>query len=343
MPTHDDIAAQLELLRNHRQLLQISLVQLSGLSPLYAPPGVIKGVDDARSEIRQLKQILRAWGVPVDDLPNDEPPAPAQAIAPDQQLYDALLRLDYREQEGWFIKHLEHNRAAAFLIHGASPQFGQRWLLNRLLRQRIGTTDKVLPVDLYRKARGTDLSDLWREMCRRVGLAWPQPIGAIAERVGGWLKTQSVVLIFDNAEALLQGGIAAFVDEFWRPLVAIAQAAPAAGPHRLLMFLIDNDGAGDACSAPLAEASAPAWQPHQPIKLPAIGRFSERLLSSWIETMGTALPPPFPSLITQDAIDRAAREIVAQSQQGLPLETLITICEQCECQWYEKEAIWLKY
>lgn len=346
MPTQDDITAQLKLLQTHRQILQIALFQLAGLSPLYAPPGVIKSVDDARAEIRQIKQSLRAWGEHVDDHPNDEPPDQAgQPADPYLQLHDALLLLDYQTQDAWFGKYLDSSRIAAFLIHGDSPEYGQRWLLNRLLRQRISTTDKVLRVDLYRKTRGSDLSSLWREMAQRVGLGSSQPIPAIAERVGGWLKTQSVVLIFDNAEALLQGGLTTFVEEFWRPLVAIAQAAPAAGPQRLLMFLLDNDGAGAACSAPLAEIKDPAWQPHQPVKLPAIRRFSTPLLAGWIATVGTRLPQPFPNLLTedQDAIDRAADTIVEQSQQGLPLEAMIAICEQCECHWYEKEAVWLKY
>lgn len=346
MPPENDITAQLKLLSSHRQILQYALSQLAGFGPLEKPLHLLKSVDDARGEIRQLKQLLRTWGVPVDEHPNDEPPAQAAPPAdPYLQLHDALLLLDYQTQDAWFGKYLESSRIAAFLIHGDAPEYGQRWLLNRLLRQRISTTDKVLRVDLYRKTRGSDLGTLWREMAQRVGLNSSQPIPAIAERVGGWLKTQSVVLIFDNAEALLQGGIAEFVEQFWRPLVAIAQAATAAGPQRLLMFLIDNDGAGAACRAPLAELKDPAWQPHQPVKLPAIRRFSTPLLAGWIATVATTLPQPFPNLLTEDedAIDRVADTIIEQSRQGLPVEAMIAICEQCDCHWYEKEAVWLKY
>ena len=73
MPTHDDIAAQLELLRNHRQLLQISLVQLSGLSPLYAPPGVIKGVDDARSDPAETARLIAEAPEGFEVYSGDEP------------------------------------------------------------------------------------------------------------------------------------------------------------------------------------------------------------------------------------------------------------------------------
>src|SRR5262245_58125876 len=75
MPSQEDIANQQELLTTYRRRLAGHLKQQAALGEAYTPPGVPEGIRDARDNIRRLKEILRAWGVAVEDLPDDEPPA----------------------------------------------------------------------------------------------------------------------------------------------------------------------------------------------------------------------------------------------------------------------------
>src|SRR6478735_5802396 len=77
MPDQDDIAAQQALLQMHRQTLDVLLKQQAQLGESYAPPAIVNGIRIARASITQVKQSLRDWGVPAEDLPNDAPPASA--------------------------------------------------------------------------------------------------------------------------------------------------------------------------------------------------------------------------------------------------------------------------
>jgi hypothetical protein len=77
MPNQDDIAAQQALLQMHRQTLNVLLSQQAQLGETYAPPAVVNGIRIARASIAQVKQSLRDWGAPAEDLPNDAPPASA--------------------------------------------------------------------------------------------------------------------------------------------------------------------------------------------------------------------------------------------------------------------------
>ena len=72
MPTQEDINQQLQLLQTHRYTLFILLRQLAMHGSAYAPPGVMYGIHEARTNIQHLKKILREWGVSLPDNPSDE-------------------------------------------------------------------------------------------------------------------------------------------------------------------------------------------------------------------------------------------------------------------------------
>lgn len=71
MPNQDDIAAQQALLQMHRQTLDILLTQQAQFGEAYVPPAIVNGIRGARASIAQVKQSLRDWGTPAEDLPND--------------------------------------------------------------------------------------------------------------------------------------------------------------------------------------------------------------------------------------------------------------------------------
>lgn len=71
MPSRDDITHQQTLLSTYRRNLGYYLKQQAALGEAYAPPGVLNGIMEARSNIQRIKQVLRGWGVAVEDLPDD--------------------------------------------------------------------------------------------------------------------------------------------------------------------------------------------------------------------------------------------------------------------------------
>jgi hypothetical protein len=82
MPSQEDVANQQELLAVYRRTLAQLLRQQAQIGELYAPPAINYGIDEARANIRRIKATLREWGVPVEDHPDDEPPARAGASVP---------------------------------------------------------------------------------------------------------------------------------------------------------------------------------------------------------------------------------------------------------------------
>jgi hypothetical protein len=74
MPSQEDIAHQQELLAAYRRTLAQYLKQQALISELFTPPAIAHGTDEARANIRRVKSTLRTWGIPVEDLPDDEAP-----------------------------------------------------------------------------------------------------------------------------------------------------------------------------------------------------------------------------------------------------------------------------
>src|SRR5262245_41505220 len=68
----EDINSQYELLAVNRERLAHLLRQRDTLGIGQTPPGIIADIRDARTRIRQIKDVLRAAGTPVEDYPNDD-------------------------------------------------------------------------------------------------------------------------------------------------------------------------------------------------------------------------------------------------------------------------------
>lgn len=72
MSDQEAIQGQQQLLRTYRKTLAILLDQKAIQTSAFVPPGVIHGIDEARDNIRTIKQQLRDSGVVVEDVPGDE-------------------------------------------------------------------------------------------------------------------------------------------------------------------------------------------------------------------------------------------------------------------------------
>ncbi len=79
MPSQRDIDHQQSLLKIHRRNLDHYLTQQATLGTAHTPPGVIHGIESTREQIAQIKQTLRGWHVPVEDMPDDDTTRPTPA------------------------------------------------------------------------------------------------------------------------------------------------------------------------------------------------------------------------------------------------------------------------
>ncbi len=256
-------------------------------------------------------------------------------------LYRALLKLGYEEQVLSFIEFIEAQSIGAFLIHG-SPDYGQRWLLNRIMTQHIddGTTSKVLPVELHRIGRRIDVNTLWRELGGRVGLKRQNSSVEIVKRVYQWWQTQNVVLIFHDVNCMPENYLRELIHDFWLPLASQARESVSQRKFRLLMFFVDYEGCVGTRDTLFVERVEPNWEPGIPIKLPTINPFCQQVLNQWIKTLKLD-KLPLVKVINQKK--DPALEILKNSDNGVPELAFSEICDWCDHNWYEAKDKWLKH
>ncbi|NER37919.1 MAG: hypothetical protein F6J93_28825 [Oscillatoria sp. SIO1A7] len=273
-------------------------------------------------------------------------------------IYEALLRLNYFEQVKLFQKFLySPSSVGAFLIQGIDPDCGQRWLLNRLVRLVPSlNAAKVVRFKLTSKVLANSTNGLWRKLGGQVGLHGGHP-SEIAEALCQCWQSQPVILIFRSSfEEIPQESLSELIEEFWAPVAKMASNRPEArfsvgdaislgkaqerrSPvHPLLMFLVDESGNLRDSGINCVESLEAGWQPQIPIKLPKIDRLDYRDLADWIKNAINELP-----FHLTDEIDRTVRSILEQSDNGLPQLAMEEICYLCDCNWDDKERIWLKH
>jgi len=252
-------------------------------------------------------------------------------------LYSTLMKLGYQQQVRLFREAIQTESVAAFLIHGL-PDYGQRWLLNRLVVQHVpnSLTDKVVKVDLSRKVRRSDVSALWRELGGRFGLRERQPSPSeVAKQIYKCWQTQNVLLVFDEVNHVPESCLQELIDDFWLVLVdRTRDSRSKANPFKLLMFLVDYEGGTETGNISFAEKLDLTRKPHPPIKSPRIIKFSDNDLMTWIDYESDELPCEF---TTKDV-----QAILENSDNGIPERALIEICDRCGCNWYEESDKWLK-
>ncbi len=256
------------------------------------------------------------------------------------KLYSSLLKLGYRQQARLFRRAIESESVAAFLIHGL-PEYGQRWLLNRLVVQYLPEhlNSKVVKVNLSRLARQTNVTALWRELGGRVKLRGHRLTPPeIADGVYRWWLTQDVILVFHDVHDLPESSVQEMIEKFWIPLTKrVQEASEGESLCKLLMFLVDYVGKAEQWNLPFVEKLDASWKPQRPIKTPKLQEFTERELMDWLDDQYRDLP----SDLTQ-GIDDKVEEILESSEGGIPELALREICEQCGLDWYEELDKWLR-
>ncbi|MEI2577455.1 hypothetical protein [Scytonema sp. PRP1] len=323
MNKREELEKLLNLLEEKILFLRQAKVTATDAAGIFSLNKQIEEAEAERSEIAQLIENV-------------------EAIACSEELYRALLKLGYREQVRSFLKFLKAESIGAFLIHG-SLDYGQRWLLNRLVRQhvRFGTMGKMVRIQLDRIGRRRDISALWRELGGCVGLGRQHSPPDIAERVFHWWKTQNVILVFHGVDCMPEGYLQELLHDFWLPFASQARDVVSQTKFQLLMFLVDYEGCVDSQDTMFAEQLEPTWEPKIPIKLPTITPFCDRVLTDWIETVETEFDTlPLVEVINQ--IEDLAQVILDNSDNGVPELAISEICDLCGFNWYEERERWLK-
>jgi hypothetical protein len=250
-----------------------------------------------------------------------------------EQLYRTMLKLGYQRQVELFIKLVQAQSVAAFLIHG-SPQHGQRWLLNRLVTDYIpnSLTGKKLQIDLIRRGRQIDISTLWRELGSKVmRKGWLLSPSQIVERVYQWRKTQNVLLVFHDVDFIPEDCLRILLCDFWKPLVHQAQQTSSLqSKYKLLMFLVDYEGNVGSLETLFTETIDPN-QPDNPLKSPKINRFSKKELTDWIIKDFGELP-----IELTYKYEDTVQVILEESNQGIPDYVLQGIFERCGFNYHEE-------
>ncbi|BAY12344.1 hypothetical protein [Calothrix sp. NIES-2098] len=262
------------------------------------------------------------------------------------ELYNVLLRLNYQDQLFSFAQFLKTESIGAFLIQGL-PDYGQRWLLNRLVKQYLsygGKKPKEIPIELRRISRKNDINTLWRELGGWLGLPLPQKsLPNILEKAYQFWKTQHLIIVFHDIDFMPESYLPELLNNFWLPLAnrALENLSPV-NNFKLLMFLVDYQGDVGTEDTIFVEKIEPTWQPKKPIKLPQINPFCDRILTDWIRTLETDFELcnlEVTNKITnmQDPV----KEILEESENGIPEEALEAICGICGCEWYTEKDKWL--
>ncbi|MGB7444601.1 MAG: XRE family transcriptional regulator, partial [Coleofasciculaceae cyanobacterium] len=238
-------------------------------------------------------------------------------------LFELILQIDFKEQSRRFKEVIDLHSTAGFLVHGESC-CGQQFLVNRLLRLKRGWKNQSpIKIDLSYSGVGRSIPNLWRELTSWLGLSRDAQPSEIMDRVCDRWQTQDVIFIFYTVDYMLPGMLAAWLQEFWEPLVARAtENMPKRNTH-LLMFLVDNCGSIAKSDLRLADKFE---QPRYPLRLPAASLFPVNALEEWMDMAIAFTEVQFPAELT-------AQILLERSSNGVPQYVYEEICKHCNLSW----------
>jgi hypothetical protein len=173
-----------------------------------------------------------------------------------------------------------------FLVHGPVG-YGHAQAVRRLREAFEDANDDaqprrvVLPIGGYWD--GDDLSGMLSAFGRAVDELWePSDVSALAARVKKLLATEHVILEINDLQRYT-GGLASFVEQFWKPLTDALGAQ--AHQHKLVAFM-SYEGAPEhawgACTFDTEEDDEADFELSRPVKLPALEAFTEKELTAWL-------------------------------------------------------------
>lgn len=250
-----------------------------------------------------------------------------------RQLRDALMQLGYREQSRNFYRMFRKNQIGAYLIHGPTEKYGQQWLLNRLIRQFLPSsmTAKKFRIGLGRIGRRNDVAGLWAELAEEVKCDRRDPPEEIAQHTMQWWLKHDIIIALYDVDCLSEELLNILVQEFWLPLANKAEGMRSTGcPHRLLMFLVDNEGVTATRGVEMAE-KIDIGRVNTQLTPPPIKEFSEQDIEDWVMDRYSDLP--------EDLIEDV-ETLLEISDGGVPEWTFAEICRRCGYDWRTESQTW---
>ncbi len=273
--------------------------------------------DQRWAALNDLHERIHEVMAPPEHFP---PPSPRRR----QLLFDRLLNLNFRPQVRMVKQVIEEQRVAGFLIHGP-PWHGQRMLAYRLARlEPAWETGQHIIVDASSNGTGKSSERLWFQVAKNLQLPITTSPEELASRVGEWWDTQDVIFTFHAVDYMPTDLLAAWVEEFWGPLVTMAHRTQHQTRRRthLLLFLIDN--AGEVCHSDLVLCRnaqdlriAPV-----PLLLPVIEPFPQVELDIWIDGAAEVMPTGL-----------SAQTLMAAPCNGVPELIYEKVCQHCGFSW----------
>ena len=255
-----------------------------------------------------------------------------------QQLREALLKLGYRPQARLFRQSIEKKPIGAYLIHGPTENYGQQWLVNRLLQQYVPTsmTGKKFRISLNRVGRRGDVRGLWAELALELKCDRNTPPKEIAKRALRWWQSQDLIIAIYDVDCLSEELLNLLIQDFWLPLANEAEGIHSQGAtHKLLMFLIDNEAVTAKRNVPFTEKIDAESKTYYPFKPPQNKEFSKDELTDWMEDAISQLPREM-----TEQTDKTVADMYEISDDGVPEWTFVEICKRCGYDWRTELAGW---
>lgn len=254
-------------------------------------------------------------------------------------LLKTLLKLGFWKQHRFFenIVLTEKEPNGAFLIQGRSKQHGQKWLANRLasiVPQSLG--NYYIPIDLDRRSLATNMSGIWEEFTWSLNLEQDCDPEDIIQNIIDLLKSQNVVICFDNVDESVEDNLLDLVHAFWDEIAKeILEDNQRHSPYKLLVFFLDYQGIVNAWNISWSKGYEPNMKSSKPFNLPEIIPFSSEVIRNWIEQQSDHLPEIF-SLQKEETIKKL------KEYKGIPELTIRKICALCNSDWTEIQGNLLK-
>jgi len=185
-----------------------------------------------------------------------------------------------------------------------------------------------------------DISSVWRELISKVGLGRNSTKNEIADKVYKLWQSQHVLITFHGITSLNENHFQELLNDFWQLLINKIKSSNSIrnNSYRLLIFFIDYTGDFNSWNnLDFIEEYNPDWSVNKPVKLPELSKFQEYELTGWINNEVDSLPKQLCR-----NVNTVAKQILNDSQDGIPEFTLEEICKQCryENEWCEKRQQW---
>jgi hypothetical protein len=254
-------------------------------------------------------------------------------LSPPETIKQAVKELNYLDQIRKFTDFLDlenYNKVGAFLIYG-KPQYGQRWLINRLCFEVPDFTKsqcETLPLKRYRH----DISRLWEDLARRFGSNSNSPKDIVDAIYQHW-QSQTIIICFShfNCPEICGQYLNYLISNFWQPLVNKTGESKSSQYFLLLFFLDESECNKDVLGMPIIQ-NFDINTPWNICELNELSCFTNEHLKRWLGIHKNIFEP----VITTDF--QTILHEVSEYDLTTPEDILDKVCSYFNLTWYDIET-----